>query len=181
MTVDAALQPMDGSNDGSDDPSPDAPTPPSDGPEAKRTRVYLVRHAETSGTATDRPLSAAGMARAQDLAELLADAHIVAVYTSQYTRTQQTGTPTATAAGVTLVPVRVDGANEDTYAEELATMAETHNGIGDVLIVGHSNTVPDTVEALGGTDIEPIAETEFDRIYTITLDPAGNEVVEGRY
>ena len=42
-----------------------------------------------------------------------------------------------------------------------------------VLIVGHSNTVPATVQALSGTTVPPIAETEYDRLYTVTLDAAG--------
>ncbi len=159
----------------------DAPVGTVDGPAGPPTIVYVVRHAETTGVGTNPGLSAAGMARANALALRLADADVVAIYSSQYTRTHDTGVPTATAAGRTVQVVTVNNANAATYGTQLATAARSHAGTGNVLIVGHSNTVPDTVLALGGTTVSPISETEFNRIYTITLAPEGARMVESTY
>ncbi|HEX5040380.1 MAG TPA: histidine phosphatase family protein [Candidatus Limnocylindria bacterium] len=63
--------------------------------------VLLVRHAEpvafgTPGTTDDeRPLSAAGVTAAQELAEELEDFHVTAIYSSPYTRAIRTVAPLA--------------------------------------------------------------------------------------
>jgi broad specificity phosphatase PhoE len=142
--------------------------------------VYVVRHAETGSTATDPSLDAAGQARAQALATRLADARITAAFSSQYNRTQETATPTATAAGITVTTVPVTSTNAATYGAELMSAVMT-SGSHAVLIVGHSNTVPDTVKAFTGVTVAPIAETEFDRLYTITLTAEGPHLDEARY
>lgn len=155
---------------GGDDP------PPVDAP-ADVTTVYVVRHAETGSTATDPPLDATGQARAQTLAGLLADAGIELVIASQFMRTQQTGTPTATTAGLIVTVHAVAGTG---YGAELATQVKTAAPHA-ALIVGHSNTVPETVQAFTGTAVAPIAETEFDRLYTITVTATGATAVESSY
>jgi phosphohistidine phosphatase SixA len=152
-------------------PSIDAALPPV---------VYVVRHAETGSTASDPPLDAAGQARAQKLATLLADKRITLVMSSQYMRTQMTGMPTAAAAGLLVMVKDVTSANAATYGNELETVVTTTMPMA-TLIVGHSNTVPDTVKAFTGTTVTPIAETEFDRLYTITLAPTGAQLMEGTY
>ncbi|MCX5742924.1 MAG: histidine phosphatase family protein, partial [Proteobacteria bacterium] len=119
----------------------------------------------------------AGLARAARLATLLADAHIGAVYTSQYVRTHDTGVPTADAAAIAITTRPVDGVADG--MELVAAVAA--GGAHAVLIVGHSNTVPETVLAFTGTTVAPIAETEYDRLYTITLAPDGPHVVAGTY
>jgi phosphohistidine phosphatase SixA len=142
--------------------TPPAPDAPAD------AVVHVVRHAETGSTATDPPLDATGQARAQSLATLLAPANVTAAFTSQFRRTQETAMPTALAGGFDITVVDVAGAN---YGTVLAN-AVRDSMATSVLIVGHSDTVPDTVKALSGEDVPPISETEFDRIYTITLsDP----------
>ena len=63
--------------------------------------VLLVRHAEpvavgTPGTTDDeRPLSAAGVAAAEELAQELDDFHVTAIYSSPYARAVRTVTPLA--------------------------------------------------------------------------------------
>ncbi len=163
---------------GSSDPTPDgAPLP--DLGEAAPVTVYVVRHAETGSTATDPPLDPTGQARAQALATLLADDNIGLVLTSQFMRTQLTGEPTATAAGIS-VTVHDVGNSALTYGEELETMVRAA-GVGSALIVGHSNTVPQTVKAFTGADVDPIEETEFDKLFTITVRGPDADVVVGTY
>lgn len=165
-----------GGDDGASSPdaSPDVAA-------AADTVVYVVRHAETTGAGTDPMLSPAGLARAQALATQLAGAHVVAIYTSQYHRTHDTAIPTSTASGVAIVDRTVDGTNATTYGTELAALANAQRGKGDVLIVGHSNTVPDTVLAIAQMSIPAIADTEYNRFYAITLASDGPHLVSSTY
>ena len=57
-------------------------------------------------------------------------------------------------------------------AEFAAQLRREHRG-GTVLVVGHSNTAPQIAAALCACDVAPMAETEFDRLMTVTVDPGG--------
>lgn len=143
------------------------------------TTFVIVRHAEkATDDARDPSLSEAGHARAQALARLLADSRISAAYATPYRRTQQTATPTANAHGI----------NISTYdaaipAAQLATeLRATHANGGTVLVVGHSNTVPDIAAALSGQKTDVMPESEFDRIYRVRIDNKGKaSLVTERY
>jgi hypothetical protein len=43
-----------------------------------------------------------------------------------------------------------------------------------VLVVGHSNTVPDIVKALSGTAVSAIADPEYDHIFVIVIPASGS-------
>lgn len=126
-------------------------------PAAALDTVYLVRHAEKlEGWPTAReldafqPLSPAGTARAESLATRLKDAGIVAIYSSNTTRSLTTGLPLAKATGV---PILGDDATTkpDQMAAFLAKLREKHATDKAVLIVGHSNTIPELLIKLGAT------------------------------
>jgi hypothetical protein len=48
-------------------------------------------------------------------------------------------------------------------------------------VLGHSNTTPDLVTALGGDPQGPIAEMEYDRLYVVTLTDEGASTVLLRF
>ncbi|HNV83974.1 MAG TPA: phosphoglycerate mutase family protein [Arenimonas sp.] len=137
---------------------------------AADTMLIVVRHAEKS---TDDPkdpsLSEQGNARARKLAEVLKNSGVKAVYTTQYKRTQQTGLPTASLAGLQLNVRPATKENSGTYTADLLKEIKKKHGGQTVLIVGHSNTVPEIVKYAAGLDVAPMGENEFDRIYLITL------------
>jgi broad specificity phosphatase PhoE len=131
--------------------------------------VIVVRHAERAddgaSAATsmagspDPELSEVGKARAQKLATMLADAGVVAIYTTEYRRTKDTAAPLAAGTGVKA---------EVVLARESAALIEkikSHKN-GAVLVVGHSNTVPAIVKALGGTALA-MADDEYDSMYFV--------------
>lgn len=126
------------------------------GPAAALDTIYLVRHAEKAGWPSDRdldafqPLSSAGAARAEALAARLKTAGIAAIYTSRTTRTLATGAPLAQAAG-TPIPIIADDATTkpDEMDAFLARLREKHAADKAVLIVGHSNTIPELLVRLG--------------------------------
>ena len=124
--------------------------------------VIVVRHAERAGgMANDVGLSEAGRCRAGVLANMLAGAHVERIYTSEVARTQQTAEPLARKLNVT--PQVVPAKDID------ALVVKLRAGSGTALVVGHSNTVPEIVEKLGGGRVAPIADTEFDGMYIVTL------------
>ena len=79
--------------------------------------VILVRHAERADGGTPPPgmkgpadplLSAAGEARAQKLAAMLAESGVTAIYTTEFHRTQDTAKPLAAKLGVTAQTLPAD-------------------------------------------------------------------------
>ena len=134
----------------------------------------VVRHAEkASDTERDPDLSAAGQERAQRLAERLAGDGIVAAYTTDYRRTRQTVAPAAGARRVE--PVVYDAQQP---AATFAARLKAAHPRGTVLVAGHSNTVPGIVAALCGCSVEPMPETEYDRLSTIRIAPDGSARLE---
>lgn len=149
----------------------------------KVTTVYLVRHAEKAAApAADPPLLEAGIQRAQELARKLGKASIKTIYASQYLRTKQTAEPLAQQSGVTVtvVPVKMSAANprelSPQYLKEMAERVYSNSGAA-VLIVGHSNTVPEIIKALGGDIAPAIDETVFDDLFVVTVYAKGKAKV----
>ncbi len=126
------------------------------------TIIYLVRHAETVPGGTSNPsLSEDGEARARWLAVILSHARLDAVYTTDYERTLETARPAAAANQVE--STIYDPSNLAGFARQLRVQG------GRALVVGHSNTTPALVAALGGEGRPPIRPSEYDRLYTVVI------------
>jgi broad specificity phosphatase PhoE len=132
------------------------------------TLVLLVRHAERADDGSDPnpELSETGRARAECLAESLGDAGVDRIFSTTYIRTRRTARPLAERLGLDIEPYDARGLGD--FAETLGAMG------GTVLVVGHSNTTPDLVRALGGDPVRPIEHDEYDRLYAVTV--AGDAV-----
>jgi broad specificity phosphatase PhoE len=140
-------------------------------PAAAQQTVFVVRHAERADSApgakpmmaTDPDLSDAGHARAASLAAMLADAKIVAIFTTEFKRTQQTAAPLAKALGLTPKAMKADA-----EAELVKAIAAVK---GNVLVVGHSNTVPSIVKRLGVATPVTVEDAEFDNLFIVSGTP----------
>ena len=137
---------------------------------ASTTTLFVMRHAEKVTVAPDDPdpaLSQAGEARALELAQHFGRAPkgqgLDAIIVSEFQRTQATVRPLANRLGI---PVIVVPAKEPAQA---AKRALSENRGGRVLIVGHSNTVPDIVKELSGEDVGEMAETEYGIVYVVSV------------
>jgi len=130
------------------------------------TEIFLVRHAEKTADKGDPALTVTGQARALLLADMLKDAKITQIHSSDYTRTRDTAAPLARRLGleVQIYDLR-----------DLAGMAERlKKSGGRHLVVGHSNTTPQLTKLLGGDGGTPIVEeTEYDRLYYVTISENG--------
>jgi phosphohistidine phosphatase SixA len=143
--------------------------------QAARTIVILVRHAEKAAEpGPDPSLSAEGQARARALAESLRGSGVQAVVTSQFQRTKATAAPLAEALGLTaeVVPASADVAM---HARQVAEAVLSKHAGRTVLVVGHSNTIPAIVRALGGEAAADIPDPVYDRMYVVFRDPGSEK------
>lgn len=131
------------------------------GSASAQTTIFIVRHAEKADASKDTDLSKAGRGRAQALARTLRDANITAIYVTEFKRTQQTAAPLAGALGIH--PVRL-------AAKDTATLtAKLRAARGNVLVVGHGNTIPSLSKALGISKQLKIPENDYDELFIVIL------------
>ncbi|TMJ19721.1 MAG: histidine phosphatase family protein [Alphaproteobacteria bacterium] len=130
-------------------------------PALAQPTVYVMRHLEKA-EGNDPALSPLGRRNAARLPALLGGARPGAIYVSATRRARETAQPLAISLG--LSPKTYDP--RDTPALIARVRAET----GTVLIVGHSNTVPEIVAALGGARPADIPETQFGDLWRVAPD-----------
>jgi broad specificity phosphatase PhoE len=123
--------------------------------------IFIVRHAEKADASKDPDLSEAGRTRAEDLAKILRDARITAIYTTEFKRTQETAAPLAKAVGI--VPSSLPAKDIDALAEKLRAAK------GNTFVVAHGNTIPDLIKMLGIPESINIAENDYDNLFVVTL------------
>jgi phosphohistidine phosphatase SixA len=128
--------------------------------------VYLVRHAEKLDDSRDPPLNDAGRLRVDALVRTLQDAGITHVWSTAFRRTRATAAPVAARLGLAVAPY--DPADLGAVAAGLRATPGRH------LVVGHSNTTPALVRALGGDPMGDISDAEYDRLYLLVI--AGSRV-----
>lgn len=129
------------------------------------TTYYIVRHAEkeTSGAMmlSDPPLTSAGEKQAIDLKNFLQQKKIKHIYSTNYARTVSTAEPTRQFFGLTLT--LYDPRKNEELVEKLKQIND-----GNVLIVGHSNTVDDVVNSLlGKTQMSDLADSDYGQVFIV--------------
>jgi phosphohistidine phosphatase SixA len=135
--------------------------------------VILVRHGEKDTVPrSDPPLSAAGAARASALAAVVADAGIDAVIVTPFRRTRETAAPAAAARGVIPIEVPV-GRDLAAHVAAVADSVRARPAGAAVLVVGHSNTIPAIVTALGGPVLPDLCDGQYAVLYVLTVPAAG--------
>ena len=140
--------------------------------------VFLVRHAERADAGTKPPpgadpdLSAAGHARAERLAAMLKDARIGQIFVTEFKRTRQTAAPLAKLLGVE--PTVITQKDVKALADRLRSASS------NVLVIGHTNTLPEIVKVLDVADKVSVEETEFDNLF-IVVRSASPSLLHLRY
>jgi broad specificity phosphatase PhoE len=123
--------------------------------------VFVVRHMQKA-VGADPPLSAEGAANATALADMLAKSGIRAIFATPTRRAMETAQPLAARLGLTVMPY--DPGKPDALAAKVAAMP------GAVLVVGHSNTVPDLVARVGGKEKVALTEQDYGTVFVVTHD-----------
>ena len=133
------------------------------------TTVIFVSHAEKALAPADNPgLSEAGKVRAAELARQLVVADVVAgvdaIYSTSYRHTEETALPVANALNI---PIRhYDASNTTSIMDDIV---KAHKG-KIVLVVGHSNTVPEMIGNMGASkNVPEIHDSEYDNIYVVSI------------
>ncbi|SMG50569.1 Histidine phosphatase superfamily (branch 1) [Marivirga sericea] len=127
--------------------------------------IYMVRHAEKDVVPNNNPpLSTDGVIRSVDLTSWFKDIEIDTIFSTDFLRTRETVKPVAEAKGLELSVYKAK--DFEGFAENLKEMkADT------ILIVGHSNTILEQIEAFGlERPQEEIKENEYDKIFEIRVD-----------
>jgi broad specificity phosphatase PhoE len=125
--------------------------------------IFIVRHAEKATAGADDPdLSVAGQKRADALARILKDSQITAVFVTEFKRTRETAAPTAKAAHV--VPTAVSANDTAALLGKLRALN------GNALVVGHGNTIPNLMKALGMEMPITIPDDDYTEIFVVSLD-----------
>jgi phosphohistidine phosphatase SixA len=145
----------------------------------RTTTLILVRHAERP-PGTDPDLLPDGRARAGDLARALERAHVRAIFHTTFKRTRQTAESLAARTGVALTEVPIAGSDAAAHVADVVRRMLAFGG-QTVVYVGHSNTVPAVIAALGITPAPSIADSVYNRFYVVTKRRATTGLIEVRY
>jgi phosphohistidine phosphatase SixA len=143
-------------------------------PTYSQVTVIFTRHAEkASSPANDPPLTAAGQQRAELLASMLADSGVDAIYVSELQRTQQTAAPLA--ARVHIKPTVIPANDVQGLVKAIRSRSS-----GVVVVVGHSNKLPEIIAALGGPSVK-IPDPDYDNLFVMTVGPSQGSLLRLHY
>ena len=144
-------------------------------------RYYVVRHAEKSiltkdsadMMASNPPLSEAGKVRAFVLRDELKSKHIEHIYSTNTLRAVSTAEPLGKQSHVQI----------QYYSNVDSLIGILHATKGNVLIVGHSNTVDDIVNKLTGKkEIRgDLGDAEYDNLFIIKGKPGNGHLIRKKY
>lgn len=130
---------------------------------AAQSTIFIVRHAEKAGGGGNDPdLAEAGRARAKTLANMLKDARISAIFVTELKRTQQTAAP---LAKMLHLDPKIVPANDSS-----ALIAKVRGSVGNVLVVGHSNTIPELIRGFGIATSIQIAESDYGNLFVLVRE-----------
>lgn len=141
----------------------------------QHTTIWIVRHAEKDTSAAqkrDPELTQIGKQRALDLAAYLKGQEPDMIFSTNTKRTRQT------AAHFT---ARVNTYDPSLIKEFAQRLLDFQKG-KKILIVGHSNTVLETIEALGGArPVKQLTDDDYDYIFKIILTAEGGIVTKAEH
>lgn len=135
---------------------------------APEPHFFVTRHLQKDA-GQDPGLTAEGQRCAQALAVMLEGRGVRAIFASMTRRGRETAAYPGNALRVM--------AQEYAPADIAGVAARAQAAEGSVLIVGHSNTVPDIVERLGGTRPGPIDESRYAEVWQIARSGGATQMV----
>ncbi len=138
-------------------------------PSEQCSTFYLIRHAEkvrTDKSDKDPKLNEYGMLRAVKWQEYFSDKNISKIYSTNYKRTLETVKPIQESSDI--IPIIYSPSDID-YKNFIMS-----NKIEVVLIVGHSNTIPDFVNELINENVySQIDDFNNSNLYVVNICESG--------
>ncbi len=138
-------------------------------PSEQCSTFYLIRHAEkvrTDKSDKDPKLNEYGMLRAIKWQEYFSDKNISKIYSTNYKRTLETVKPIQESSDI--IPIIYSPSDID-YKNFIMS-----NKIEVVLIVGHSNTIPDFVNGLINENVySQIDDLNNSNLYVVNICESG--------
>jgi|TARA_B100001939_G_scaffold183517_1_gene158063 2,3-bisphosphoglycerate-dependent phosphoglycerate mutase len=138
-------------------------------PSEQCSTFYLIRHAEkvrTDKSDKDPKLNEYGMLRAIKWQEYFSEKNISKIYSTNYKRTLETVKPIQESSDI--IPIIYSPSDID-YKNFIMS-----NKIEVVLIVGHSNTIPDFVNGLIGENVySQIDDLNNSNLYVVNICESG--------
>lgn len=138
-------------------------------PSEQCSTFYLIRHAEkvrTDKSDKDPKLNEYGMLRAVKWQEYFSDKNISKIYSTNYKRTLETVKPIQESSDI--IPIIYSPSDID-YKNFIMS-----NKIEVVLIVGHSNTIPDFVNELINENVySEIDDFNNSNLYVVNICESG--------
>lgn len=135
--------------------------------------IYIVRHAEKASgidmtsmkPTTDPPLTIEGEERALALKQILGSKNVKHIFSTNTLRTISTARPLKEL--YLGIPIQMYSSTADSMDAFIQRVKDIRKG--DVLIVGHSNTVDDLANKLAGkTDVAgDLKDNEYDNLFIL--------------
>jgi phosphohistidine phosphatase SixA len=149
---------------------------------AQASYIVLVRHAEkATGGGNDPPLSTLGNDRAEALAAAVAQSDIQHVLVTEYRRTSETAAIVTAATGLVPQVVRVGDLRAGEHAAAVAAALDALPAGTAALVVGHSNTIPPIIAALGGPSMPDLRDDEYATIFVLDRSAGTIRFVRASY
>ncbi len=145
----------------------------------KTMKVWIVRHAEkyTSDPKDKDPeLTDEGKLRADALTKELRGKKLDSIFATDYKRTKLTAFPLADDIGIAIKTY--NPATQKDFAKELMK----YGGGQKFLIVGHSNTILELIEAFGGKrPVKELSDDDYDYLFELTVKGTSVDLKTSRY
>jgi broad specificity phosphatase PhoE len=139
--------------------------------ESDSRKIYIIRHAEKTSVKEDPELTEAGKERAETLKRILSDKEIEKVYSTDTKRTRGTIMPFADEEGM--------GINLYSAKNHGDLVEKLFEDEGNVVVIGHSNTIHLLVNLLMDTDeMEELDESDYENIFIVLVDDEGETRLE---
>jgi len=149
--------------------------------------IYVVRHAEkasgidmaTMKPSTDPPLTIEGEERALALKQVLGSKNVKHIFSTNTLRTISTAKPLKEL--YLGMPIQIYSSRPDSmdaFIQNIKTIKK-----GDVLIVGHSNTIDDLANKLAGSKVVPgdLKDSEYDNLFILKRKGDKYVFTNGKY
>lgn len=132
-------------------------------------KIYLIRHAEKllSDSTGNPPLTEAGIARANKIAEMYADKSIDRIYSTQFDRNMHTIQPLADASGAEIKPYEWQD-----WEPMINEIIANQQKLKTLVICGHGDNLLPMITYMGGVKpIEKLGDYQHDILFEVVLLP----------